>query len=248
LGKIFETKRNSFGLFRHYFSQRFGFHDPESVASISSLSNIIPSDTPAPASSSHGPYPNKNLFPLGDWYWNHGVQKSQSSFKELLKIVGDPDFHPPDIRSTNWDKINEQLADGVPEECEWLDEDAQWKTSQVAISVPFHRYLPTPGARKYVVANFHHRSLVSVIREKLANENDAPHFHYDLYMLLWQPSDKQDPVHVLGELYTSSVFMDAHNTLQQSPGEPGCELPRIIVALMFWSDSTQLTNFVNAKL
>jgi hypothetical protein len=42
--------------------------------------------------------------------------------------------------------------------------------------------------------------------------------------------------------------MDAHNSLQESPGEPGCDLPRVVIALMVWSDSTQLTNFGNAKL
>ncbi|KAG1832562.1 hypothetical protein F4604DRAFT_1945993 [Suillus subluteus] len=42
--------------------------------------------------------------------------------------------------------------------------------------------------------------------------------------------------------------MDAHRELQESPGEAGCDLPRVVVALMFWSDSTHLTTFGNAKL
>lgn len=44
------------------------------------------------------------------------------------------------------------------------------------------------------------------------------------------------------------MFVDAHHTLQDSPGEPGCNLPKVIVALMFASDGTQLTAFSNAKL
>jgi len=77
---------------------------------------------------------------------------------------------------------------------------------------------------------------------------DAPHFHYEPYELLWHPSDNQDPVCVHGELYTLPAFLDAHKSLQESPPEPSCTLPRIIVALMFWSNGTQLTNFRNAKL
>jgi hypothetical protein len=55
-------------------------------------------------------------------------------------------------------------------------------------------------------------------------------------------------VKIYGELYQSPAFMDAHQKLQESPGEPDCNLPRAVVSLMFWSDATHLTNFGNAKL
>ncbi|KAG2737310.1 hypothetical protein P692DRAFT_20883715, partial [Suillus brevipes Sb2] len=42
--------------------------------------------------------------------------------------------------------------------------------------------------------------------------------------------------------------MDAHRELQESPREVGCDLPRVVVALMFWSDATHLTTFGNARL
>jgi Plavaka transposase len=247
LRRVLETSRNSFGLFRRYFSQRFPSHDPESEVDISSLSNIVGSETEPPIPA-YGPYLNKNSFRLGEWYWNHGVQKSQADFKELVNIVGDVDFQPSEIRSANWDKINRQLVEGDCDKGEWVDEVAGWVTSPINISVPFHRYTQNPGPRNFVTGNFHHRSLVSVIREKLSNENDTAHFHFDPYELLWQPHDNQDPVRVHGELYTSPAFIEAHNALQESPSEPGCELPRVIVALMFWSDSTHLTNFGKAKL
>jgi len=245
--KILDLPQNSFGLFRRYFSQQFPSHDPESEVNLSSLSNIVHSNE-KPPTSSYALYPNENSFRLGNWYWNHGVQKSQASFKELVSIVGDVDFQPSDIQSTNWGKINEQLAEGTCDEGEWANEEAGWTTSPVTIPVPFHRLTPNPGPRDYVVMNFHHRSLVSVIREKLTNENDAPHFHYDPYELLWQPHDNQHPVRIQGELYNSPAFIDAHNRLQDAPSEAGCDLPRVVVALMFWSDGTHLTNFGNAKL
>src|ERR1700722_11255501 len=251
LRRTLETPRNSFGLFRRYFSDKFPSHDPESEVQISDLSNISPSNT---ENTSYGLYPNRNSFLLGNWYWNNGIQKSQASFKELLRIVGDINFQPSDVRSTNWDKISKMLADGDHgggrSENEWVDEDedASWTTSSVRISVPFHRHLPNPGLREYVVSNFHHQSLVSVIREKLTNENDAPHFHYEPYELRWTPSGNPSSIRIHGELYTSPAFMEAHTSLQESPGEPNCDLPRVIISLMFWSDSTQLTSFGNAKL
>ena len=243
--KILDTQCNAFGLYRRYYSHEFPSHDPESEADISSLSDIVYSGE-HPQASDYGPYPNKNSFRLGDWYWNHGIQKSQASFKELIHIIGDVDFQPSDIRSTNWDEINKSLAKGGVDEYEWEDEDAGWTASPVSISVPFHRNTPTPGPRDYISTKFHHRSLVSVIREKLTR--DASHFHYQPYELLWQTSNKSNPVRIHSELYTSPAFIEAHNLLQDSPGEPGCKLSRFIVALMFWSDGTHLTNFGNAKL
>lgn len=53
---------------------------------------------------------------------------------------------------------------------------------------------------------------------------------------------------VYGELYTSEAFVKAHCDLQDSPHEPGCNLPRVVIGLIFASDSTQLTSFSNAKL
>jgi hypothetical protein len=189
---------------------------------------------------------------LGDWYWNRGVQKSHESFKELLSIIGDPDFTSDDIRKTKWSKINNTLAandfDKSQDQSEWLDEDAGWERTPISIMVPFHHRMKNPGSKAQVVGDLYHRSLVSVIKEKLANQSDDERFHYEPYNLLWKPNEGSDEVRVHGELYTSPAFHDAHRDLQESPGEPGCEFPRVVVALMFSSDATHLTSFGNAKL
>ena len=44
------------------------------------------------------------------------------------------------------------------------------------------------------------------------------------------------------------MFIQAHCELQDSPGEPGCDLQRVVLGLMFASDGTQLTSFSTAKL
>ena len=75
-----------------------------------------------------------------------------------------------------------------------------------------------------------------------------PHLHFEPYELFWQPTDTSEPVKVHGELYTSQAFIEAHHDIQESDGEPGCELPRVVVGLMFASDGTQLAAFSTAKL
>jgi hypothetical protein len=136
---------------------------------------------------------------------------------------------------------------------EWMDVDGGWTRTPVTISVPFQkrrgeRIDRQAGPQDYIVADFYHRSLVSVIREKLSSPEHDRHFHYEPYELNWQPPNLPHPIKTYGELYTSPSFIRAHNDLQNSPAEPGCCLPRVIVALMFWSDATHLTSFGDTKL
>jgi Plavaka transposase len=250
LCQIFTTPRNIFGLFRRYYSAEPPSHDPEERISMQDLSNIAAQADPLqPDSQTFFPYPNRSAFRLGDWFWNGGVQKSRASFHELVDIICDPVFQTSDIKDVKWDKINKDLADHE----EWLDEDAGWKKSAVTILVPHEprrKYpsKPDAGPRNFVVGDFYHRSLVSVIQEKLSSPNSSHLFHYEPHELVWQPPSSPDPIRVQGELYNSPAFIDCHRELQDSPGEPGCNLPRVVIALMFWSDVTHLTTFGNNSL
>lgn len=199
------------------------------------------------------PYPNQNSFLLGDWFWCGGVQKSQESFKDLITIVGSPDFNPADVQHTRWDQINSDLGKTEFQGEEWEDEDAGWLKSPVTISVPIPRSSRKKtaihtGPQDFTLGSFHHRSIVSVIKEKLSNPTDSQLFHYEPYELVWRPSPSRNSTRVHSELYCSSEFLKVHNDLQNSPREPGCDLARVVIALMFWSDSTHLTSFGNAKL
>ena len=254
--KIFKTPQNAFGLFRQYYSEKPPSHDPEEHVELQDLSDC-PLDTssdPPPNENMFHPYPNKNSFLLGDWHWNYGIQKSRESFSDLLSIVGSLDFKPEDVRHTQWAKIDAKLAsnkelDVVAEDgkAEWMDEDARWKRSTIRISVPFHSRAKNPGPKDYVVGELYHRSIVSIIREKLSNPHEDQLFHYEPFELFWRQPHRDD-IRLHGELYTSSAFLEAHREVQEMPGEPGCNLPRVVVALMFWSDATHLTSFGNAKL
>jgi hypothetical protein len=231
-------------------------HDPERHLELQDLFDdpAAPDSTslpPEPSEDNFYPYPNKNSFRLGDWYWNHGAQKSRESFRELLRIVGDPEFHPDDVRQTQWAAIDKKLSGNLFDEDsmgEWVDEDVGWKKSLITISVPFHRRAKEPGPKDYNVGYLYHRPLVSVIREKLANSDHVRHFHYQPFELYWQPTNNSPEVQVHGELYTSPAFLEAHREVQEMPGEPGCDLERVVVAMMFWSDATHLTSFGTAKL
>jgi hypothetical protein len=212
------------------------------------LSNI-PAYT-ASADDVHSPFPNQSAFLLAEWHWNGGEQKSHASFHNLINIMGSADFQIADIQGINWDRIDEELG---TDEAEWLDEDAGWTHTPVTMSVPYQSRrgipsAPDAGPWNYTVDDFYHRNLVSIIKEKILGLKEGHQFHFEPHELLWQPSDNANPIGVQGELYMSPAFIKAHRELQDAPGEPGCDLSRVVVALMFWSDATQLTSFGNAKL
>ena len=253
--RFFTTLANSFGLSRWYYGHQPLSHDPEITTTLQDLTlrpPVVDVDDSAELQvdsrdiACFYPYPNISSFLLGDWYWNGGIEKSKERFKELIKIVGASEFQPQDVSSTHWDSINaklqaEEMGPNQP------FEGAGWTKTAVTIKVPFHKWAAKPGVYDYHVGDMYHCTLVSIVREKLSNLHHNEFFHYQPYNLLWQRGGSV-PVNVHGELYTSEAFLQAHQDLQQSPPEPGCDLEHVVVTLMFWSDATQLTSFGNAKL
>lgn len=264
--RIINTSRNLFGLFRQY-TKRLPNHDPEEHVDLAGLTDTAAEHVPtediadiANSKRSFYPFPNKSSFQLSEWYWTDGAQKSQTSFKKMVGIVSSPDFKPEDVKDTKWDKMNDilgandfdksgpacdssPLADGA--------QDAGWRKKAITITVPFHRRSKSPGPKDFLVGDFYYRSLVEVLREKLANAEDDHQFHYQPYELRWQPTSVTADApseRVYGELYTSPAFLEANNALQDAPGELGCTLERVVAGMMFSSDATQLTTFGTAKL
>ncbi|KZP06410.1 hypothetical protein FIBSPDRAFT_764436 [Athelia psychrophila] len=247
--RTLRTPRNLFGVVRQFFIDKIPAHDPDECVTIEELSSSAtpsanPNPLPDPAKSLY-PYPNKSSFNLGNWFWN-GVQKSKRSFAELVKVISDPEFKPDDIAHTKWNEIDNILGNNLNDHHEdnWMDEDAGWKTSKVKISVPFHKRQATPGPCDYTAeTDFHHRSLVDVLKERISDPHTGAHFHMEPYELRWKPNENHPEERLHGEIYTSPEFLEAHRLVQEAPGEPGCDLQRVVAALMFWSDGTHLTSF-----
>lgn len=260
--KILKSPRNIFGLFRQYFAAEFPSHDPDAELVAQDFSDTLEESDHSgiltqtnSGAEVYEPYPNYSSFSLGEWFWNNGLRKSKSDFKHLIGIITDPAFRIDEIRDTHWDQIDEKLGNSEID-ADWFNEpDAGWTKTPITIQVPFpyfrvrrdqYRFGPTLP-QDFTITDFYHRSVVSILKERL-NSPDALHFHMEPYQLYWQPNGKNEPVRVQGEIYTSPAFIEAHNALQASTGEPGCDLPRVVVALMFASDATQLTSFGQARI
>ncbi|KJA15800.1 hypothetical protein HYPSUDRAFT_148660 [Hypholoma sublateritium FD-334 SS-4] len=176
---------------------------------------------------------------------------SDESFKKLIDIICDQSFDPAEIRNLPWDSLNECLAESPDSGGMWLDQpDAGWRETSITMSIPFPKRAQNPGLRSYTFPPFSHRSIVSVLKEKMGNAKDFPHFHLEPYEPRWQRRNMADEesTRVHGELYTSLIFLEAHEEIQALAPEPGCSLPKVLVGLMFGSDSTHLTAFGNSSL
>jgi len=103
----------------------------------------------------------------------------------------------------------------------------------------------------FPIPGFHFRNIISVI--KTAFESPlADHFHLSPYKLFRKSPITNEDERIFSELYDSDAFIMAHDDIQRHgclpPNDLGCTRERIIAALMFWSDSTHLTDFGTAKI
>ncbi|CDO77698.1 hypothetical protein BN946_scf184969.g49 [Trametes cinnabarina] len=261
---VFRTKPNRFGLVREYIGE-LPTIDPDdelpiedlvesdsSSADLTSVGSQVPPHSAAvPVSVDRSaliaPYPNMSTYLLGNWYWNDSRTKSTSDRDDLVNnVILHKDFVPEDLRNANWAKIDKELGNGSLSIFPTAD---GWHHADVTISVPFAKDSPP---RDFTVRGLVFRPLEEVVKAVCESHLSA-RFHYHPFRLLWQPPAATPgplPVEqeVYGELYASKVFRDADAELQRSPREPGCNLPRAIIALMPWSDSTHLADFGDASL
>jgi hypothetical protein len=199
-----------------------------------------------------GPFSNGSAFSLADWYWQ-SKNKSLQDFQNLINIFKQPDFTITDTIDVDWKAAFKALGanrEDLPDhDAEWIKDDG-WEKTPVTIDVPFHNRMRNPGLDSFVAGTFYHRKLVSVIKEKIANSKDSRSFHYQPYKATWKPKvPGARQLELYGELYSSCAFREADKGVQALPTTPRNEgLERVVVAMMFWSDGTQLTSFGGSSL
>lgn len=202
------------------------------------------------------PFPNRSSFELGEWFYGQGPQKSIKDFKGLIGVLTSPTFSLDDIQDTKWTSAFSELGKNKeelpPSKSQWID-DSGWKTTEVEIEIPIHsRMAQGHGVEKRVAGTLHHRSVVSILEEKVRNAPASRLFHLDGHELLWKPGDSETSpeFRVLSELYNSDAFLSAQREIRENtpPEIKDCKLPRVAVGLMFWSDATHLSTFSTSKL
>ena len=100
----------------------------------------------------------------------------------------------------------------------------------------------------FYLGDFYHCSLVKGLKKRITNPEHHKQFHYEPFKLWWTPSGSTSATWVHSELYTSTAFLDAYREVLEVPNEPGCNLEKVMIGMMFASDVTLLTTFRDAEL
>jgi Plavaka transposase len=239
---------NRFSLWRRFYADTPPDRDPEDSTRPEDFEDSPPI-TLNPAGGNergYGPFDNISSLLLADFWWNSENEKSKNELSKLLTVLKDPAFSLEDIATTNWGWLEATLKSSDDDE-HWFD-DAGWSSTPIDIDIAFHNGTHNPGVIRQTVGILQHRKIIPVIEEKIRNSLDPLSFHYQPYKVFWTKDNDSPAVRVQGELYNSPAFIEAHQRLQDRPPFPGCTRERVVVALMFWSDETQLTSFGSAKL
>jgi hypothetical protein len=203
------------------------------------------------------PFTNLSSFLLVNWLWSGSQLKSIGEIGRLVHALRTPGFSVADLE--HFDAARETaLLDSPLSSPSSSDPDHSpfttdygWKSVDITIEVPDGRqHRPhrrhDPPIPTFTIPELRYRSITSVIRTVWASDM-AKNFHITPFRQHWR-RDAEHTERVYSELYASDAFAKAYEDVQNLLPEDDCSLERTVCALMFWSDSTHLTNFGSASL
>ncbi|KIJ33763.1 hypothetical protein M422DRAFT_182849, partial [Sphaerobolus stellatus SS14] len=249
------TPPNIFGLFRKYLTEPTYDPDGQSPAPVNSplLSQDPSEGVQMEGTSSHSeyrPFSNFSQFSFSQlWNGNRTGVLSEAFFNDTIKTITDPQFHVDDLKGWSARKMKQQLTSmddqqsvspNLPEDVHTSDD---WKRNiTVTISIPEGKnFWKSPEGFKFEVPGLHYRSIVELIKKVYST---ASNIHFTPFELFHKDSDGKIE-RVYGDLYSSPAYLEEQSKLSSLPKTT---YERIIAPLMFWSDSTHLTNFGTASL
>ena len=240
-----KTIRNNFGIWREYWHRPS--YDPDAFVSVADLAQPHPSlqSFDSPDLLPDRGYRNKSVSLLMNWQNDGDTTKSDGSINKLVKeVLLNPDFQLSDLKGFSARREN-RIADKADAKSTLL---TTFSEACVDIEVPSgNKNLPSS---KFSVTGLHYRSLLSILLSAFADPLAAM-FHLSPYKMFHKSPTSGVEQRVYSEMYDSDAFIEEHDLVQRAalpPDNPDCKRERVVAAMMFWSDSTHLTNFGMAKL
>ncbi|KAG8794059.1 hypothetical protein FRC12_000655 [Ceratobasidium sp. 428] len=211
------------------------------------------------------PFPNLSTFLLAHWFFTGQPQKSVAERQRLVsKVILDPGLSVDYFRNQDLQALDRAL-DRLGEESSQslFDLGGNWIGTNITISVPLMvragRMLRTSdkvqsdtALNEYGlpinVPGFRYRKLVDVIQSHFSVSTAKPDpFHFVPYGLMRRLSNGQEE-RVYDELFTGDAWLREHEAVQQLPPIEECSRPRVIAAIMLWSDATHLAQFGQSSM
>ncbi|KAJ7835707.1 hypothetical protein B0H13DRAFT_1652554 [Mycena leptocephala] len=247
---------NTFGLYREY--PRAPTHDPDGTISLDDLSDIP--KPPAPAASvspsagtvptllvpppekernPYYPFPNSTAYGITNWMWSGSPLKSIQEVTKLVEFPKSDAFRKEDLACFNLAQETERLDKLSSSSGKAPVARDGWSEVSVDIKVPDgKKHSPTSPAPLYTVPGLFLRPLSEVIKSAI-HDTMSRHFHFTPFRQFHKSHPDAVPSRIYDEIYSSDAMIDEYEKLQSQPAEPGCELERVILCLMFWSDEVR---------
>lgn len=209
------------------------------------------------------PYPNIGSFLYNyTWRWMGGVA-SASNRTKMTAALTDERINLSDLKGVNFSQIEREITDNIQSPCGGNG----WRRTNIIIEVPTGKKSTAVSRRaernarasrqrhdevdldadpfpwhKLTITGVCTRSLLHTMVETIQEDLPTREIHWHGYEEHWQPPYRDFPSErVWGDLYTSDAFLKVERDLLSSQVHPAC--PSVIVAYMFWSDSTHLAQF-----
>jgi Plavaka transposase len=257
------TVANLFGLYWTYYA----------MTPTATLPAPAPAPVPKPVAIElgYGACENASQFLMQFWYWMIGSRKTRESRATIVDLVNTPNFNPQDLLGTNWQALDEALAQphvlDARQRLRRNDTSRQrydqggWAERDVEIAIPFKKrkvFYPhnpdTDSERSrdniFTVPSLFIRSIPHLIRRLASTESHSRKWTWEAQEGFWRVKNEGEErtLRVYGEVTSSQAFLDAEKQIRIRSRIAECSLPRAVVALMVWSDSTHLGDFTDASL
>ncbi|KIL55572.1 hypothetical protein M378DRAFT_90703 [Amanita muscaria Koide BX008] len=266
---VFDTKPNTYGIFRRYLYGRPSiFPTMPTISEVLNCPNfeqidnsekppwwsVFGSSLKSVTKTIFGPFKNASTLLLLNWMHSGTNSKSNPEVDRLIhEVLRAPGFNIDDLTNFNaareCDRLDKYVDSGInPKDYLFQAQDG-WIEGTAAIPLPCEgrKQKSEADAPKFEVKGILYRRPVEIIKAAL-NDPSIATYHWIPFKEFWRPSESSPPERIYSELYNSDAFIDAHARLQIGPRAIGPCLERVIVALMLWSDSTHLASFGNASL
>ena len=175
------------------------------------------------------------------------------------QTTDEPDFWLIWKSDTCWNWTSDLLTacDALPTELKCLSNSETVSDCQgcnpVGSNSPINNvHISVPNGTKgssgdnFTISGLYHHLLSMVLKSALSDTMSLC-FHFSPFKRFWQsPSGLEQQCY--DEAYTSDAWLKYHNELQLQPNEPGCKLEKVVLGLMFSSNSTHLMSFGMAKV
>ena len=185
------------------------------------------------------PWSNISIWHLMNWKNTSSNLKSNSEVTRLVQeVLQAPDFKIQDLSSFNVSRKTSQFdvaeKEIPPEDGFGID---RWKHTTINILVPTRERKKKGNGLTFSVDGLHYRSILDVICTVFA-EASLKSFHLTPFKRLWKSPLTGREQRMYDELYMSDAWNQAHDEIIKQRRGDGCKLERVVVGLMFWSDST----------